>query len=139
MEYKKALSKQIFIRKIVFLITFLGYASLHSSRTTWSFVSHDFADSIGKKSEYVGMMNSIFLFFYSFSNIILGQFGDRMNLTLFVSLGMFVSCISFGSIGLLSMFEIKNEYIYPFLMALNGMAQATGFPGSMAILSNWYG
>ena len=54
------------------------------------------------------MMNSIFLFFYSFGNAVLGQFGDRMNLKYFVTLGMLIACISYGSIGILSYYEIKN-------------------------------
>ena len=84
-------------------------------------------------------MNFSFLFAYALSNSILGQFGDRMDLKYFVLIGMLVSCISFGGIGLSYLLGIRSIYYFPFLMALNGAGQATGFPGSIAILGNWFG
>ena len=50
--------------------------------------------------KFIGIMNSCFLFAYSFSNATIGHLGDKMNITVFITIGMITALISFGFIGI---------------------------------------
>jgi sugar phosphate permease len=58
--------------------------------------------------------------------------GDRMNLTYFVTFGMIGASISYCLIGLIGFSHSTTAlYFLPVFMALNGVCQATQWPGKI--------
>lgn len=52
---------------------------------------------------------------------------------------MYLSCLSYCIIGMLSFFEENNIILYFILMGINGMGQSIAFSGFIAILGNYFG
>jgi len=83
-------------------------------------------------------MNSIFWFSYSLSSILFGLLIKRFRAILFITIGMYLSCLSYCIVGILSFFEEHNIVSYIILMGLNGMGQAIAFSGFIVILGNTF-
>ncbi|CAD8129579.1 unnamed protein product [Paramecium sonneborni] len=63
-------------------------------------------------SEYLGYINFAFLFFYGIDISCLGQYGDRMNLRVFILAGTFTTSIVFKIIGVMIEIQEKKNYFY---------------------------
>ncbi|CAD8127267.1 unnamed protein product [Paramecium sonneborni] len=125
-------------RIITFILCFFQYVFIHCTRSTWSYVSGDMTNQNYFTSKYLGYINFSFLFFYGIAISCLGQFGDRMNLRLFILAGTFTTSIIFTIIGVMIQIQEKKNYLYLILQILNGMSQSTAWPGLLAILNNWF-
>ncbi|CAD8210544.1 unnamed protein product [Paramecium pentaurelia] len=68
----------------------------------------------------------------------LGQFGDRMNLRIFILAGTFTTSVIFTIIGVMIQIQDKKNYLYLILQIINGISQSTAWPGLLAILNNWF-
>ena len=108
-----------------FGLTALYYSSMHAARSTWSytkeFITNDFNDIDNKAQSYVDL---IFLLGYSFGNLFIAPYGDTMNLTLFLNLGLGGIVLFYGGIGLLGFLRIDSPILFYILFGLNGIAQA---------------
>eukprot|EP01016_Furgasonia_blochmanni_P020816 TRINITY_DN2322_c0_g1_i12.p1 TRINITY_DN2322_c0_g1~~TRINITY_DN2322_c0_g1_i12.p1 ORF type:complete len:466 (-),score=108.08 TRINITY_DN2322_c0_g1_i12:104-1501(-) len=132
---------RILVYKIsAFALTALYYASMHAARSSWSyckkFISEDFEDIDKPIQSHIDL---IFLLGYSVGNLFIAPFGDKMNLTIFLNLGLGGIVLFYGGIGLLGFLRIDNIWLFYALFGLNGIAQAVGWPGTVAVMSNWFG
>ncbi|CAD8076255.1 unnamed protein product [Paramecium primaurelia] len=125
-------------RILMFVLCFFQYAFIHCCRSTWSYVSGRMVGEDYFTKQYLGYINFSFLFCYGFAISILGQFGDRMSLKVFILAGTFTSCLVFTLIGVMIQIEVKHNYVYLILQIINGISQSTAWCGVLAILNNWF-
>ncbi|KAK7130303.1 hypothetical protein R3I93_019815 [Phoxinus phoxinus] len=154
---------------LAFLLTFLSYVLLHSSRKTFSNVKVSisaqwtpsglqqngsavalspgvtwednklFADA-GEATLFLGALDSIFLFSYAVGLYVSGVMGDRFNLRYVLSFGLCGSAITEFIFGTLTEWlHFYNVYFYCVLWVINGLLQSTVWPCVVAIMGNWFG
>jgi len=61
----------------IFLLTFFTYAALHFSRESWSILKSKVESEQGISSSTLGVVDTLFLLFYSIGLFISGQLGDH--------------------------------------------------------------
>ena len=63
----------------MFLLTYLNYAVLHSTRSSWALATTDFKNVYQFSSTTVSDMNATFLTFYSIGGFLMSHLGDIYN------------------------------------------------------------
>ncbi|XP_069994363.1 glucose-6-phosphate exchanger SLC37A2 [Penaeus vannamei] len=87
----------------------------------------------------LGMVDSAFLFAYAIGMFISGFIAERMDLRIFLSVGMIFSGIFCAMFGLGKTFNIHQLWYYIVAQILCGLMQTTGWPGVVTALGNWFG
>ncbi|XP_037795212.1 glucose-6-phosphate exchanger SLC37A2-like isoform X2 [Penaeus monodon] len=87
----------------------------------------------------LGMVDSSFLFAYAIGMFISGFIAERMDLRIFLSIGMIFSGIFCAMFGLGKSFNIHQLWFYIVAQILCGLMQTTGWPGVVTALGNWFG
>ncbi|GAB4825926.1 hypothetical protein Ancab_008794 [Ancistrocladus abbreviatus] len=90
-------------------------------------------------TELLGYLDVAFLGMYATGQYFSGQLGDRMNLRLFLTVGMlgtglFTACFGFGY-----WLNIHSFYYFLVVQMLAGMFQSNGWPSVVAVVGNWFG
>jgi len=145
----------------ILVLTFLAYTSYHLSRKPISIVknSHVFLDcehanvtgtctswieQIDGKTEkeaktYLGLLDTTYLFSYAFFMFGSGFVAERVDLRYFLSLGMIFSGLTTSLFGFAFPFSIHSLWYLLFIQIVTGMFQATGWPGVVSVMANWFG
>jgi sugar phosphate permease len=122
-----------------FVLTFLGYASLHSLREGWSYSKQQLEAQFDLGSDFLGIVDALYLISYSFGMAALGSIIHRVSLKIYIIAGLLLASASYV---LFPIIFATTGYFSPALMAvlmcLNGFFQATGWPGMMGIFGNWF-
>ncbi|XP_038219959.1 glucose-6-phosphate exchanger SLC37A2 isoform X1 [Zerene cesonia] len=87
----------------------------------------------------LGTLDSAFLFSYAAAMFVSGMIAERVDLRYFLSLGMMFSAILCYLFGLAKTLNIHNISYYLLVQAGAGVAQTTGWPGTVAIVGKWFG
>ncbi|XP_075988589.1 major facilitator superfamily transporter 16 [Anticarsia gemmatalis] len=87
----------------------------------------------------LGALDSAFLFSYAGAMFVSGMIAERVDLRYFLSLGMLSSAIFCYLFGIGRTYEIHNISYYLLVQAGAGIAQTTGWPGTVAIVGKWFG
>ncbi|OWR46480.1 hypothetical protein KGM_200451B, partial [Danaus plexippus plexippus] len=87
----------------------------------------------------LGTLDSAFLFCYAGAMFISGMIAERVDLRYFLSLGMLVSAVFCYLFGLGRTLDIHDISFYLIVQAGAGIAQTTGWPGTVAIVGKWFG
>ncbi|CAK1546550.1 unnamed protein product [Leptosia nina] len=87
----------------------------------------------------LGALDSAFLFSYAGAMFVSGMIAERVDLRYFLSLGMLSSAIFCYLFGLAKTFNIHDISYYLVVQAGAGIAQTTGWPGTVAIMGQWFG
>jgi len=156
-------SRRLLYQWSVLLLTFLAYTSYHLSRKPISIVknSRAFLDcgpgnhttnttctswisQIDGKSEqeaktFLGLLDTSYLFSYAFFMFGSGFVAERMDLRYYLALGMIASGVSTFLFGLAYNTGIHNLWYFLAVQVVTGMFQATGWPGVVSVMANWYG
>ncbi|CAA0834585.1 Putative glycerol-3-phosphate transporter 1 [Striga hermonthica] len=87
----------------------------------------------------LGVLDVAFLFVYAMGMYFSGHVGDRMDLRIFLTIGMvgtglFTSLFGVGYWGNIHLF-----YYYLLVQMLAGLFQSTGWPSVVAVVGNWFG
>ena len=105
---------------------------------TWSrpnlFLDHESAEA------FLGILNATFLFAYAVGLYLSGMVADRIDLRIFLTIGMCLSAVVIFIFG--PVLEWSGSYSQPAyitLMVLNGLLQSTGWPCGVAVMGNWFG
>lgn len=123
----------------VFFITFMLYASLHAIREGWSYSKTDVEDTFNISKQYIGIVDALYLVFYSLGMAVLGSLMHRFTLKNYVFIGLVVASTSYMLwMVLYAITGFYNVVVMTILMCLNGFFQATGWPGSIGIFSLWF-
>lgn len=89
-------------------------------------------------SQLLGAIDSVYLVFYALGMLVSGHLAERMHLTYFLSLGMFLVAITTSLFGMGYFLEIHSLWFYFMAQAVAGVIQATGWPSVVACMANWF-
>jgi len=154
--------REFVYRTSVLLLTFLAYTSYHLSRKPISIVKNSkaFLDcdhhgdnttkcrswitQIDGKSEkeaktYLGLLDTSYLFSYAFFMFWSGIVAERMDLRFYLSGGMILSGAFTFLFGLAYNVGIHSLVYFIAIQVILGMFQATGWPGVVSVMANWFG
>ncbi|XP_066965288.1 LOW QUALITY PROTEIN: glucose-6-phosphate exchanger SLC37A2-like [Macrobrachium rosenbergii] len=156
-EQRRILAYKAFI----LIVTFFIYCTYHLSRKPISIVKTVLNQNCTNKTDpnhtnnthwcdwkpfdddnsqtLLGFVDSAFLFAYAFGMFFSGVIAERMDLRLFLSVGMILSAIFNVMFGLGYTFNIHVLSYYLAAQALSGIVQASGWPGVVAVVGNWFG
>ncbi|CAG5118607.1 unnamed protein product, partial [Candidula unifasciata] len=151
-------------RSIILVFTFFCYTSYHLSRKPISVVKsvlhHDncstesHSNTTNTTNEYwcdwapfntpsyldlLGTLDLCYLISYAVAMFISGHISDRMNLRYYLSAGMVLSGVFTCGFGLGYFYEVHEYSFYIIMQVLGGIFQATGWPGVVACVGNWFG
>ncbi|KAG7295669.1 hypothetical protein JYU34_021953 [Plutella xylostella] len=87
----------------------------------------------------LGAMDSAFLFSYAGAMFVSGMVAERVDLRYYLSFGMLISGIFCYLFGLAKTYNIHHITYYLFVQAGAGIAQTTGWPGTVATVGKWFG
>lgn len=151
---------------IVLIVTFLAYASYHATRKTTSIVKsvldprssnslslfpverEGFSWSLGngwapfdglEGTSLLGEIDLAFLAMYSFGMYFSGHLGDRVNLRIFLTVGMVGTFVFTSLFGVGYWLNIHSFYYFLAVQMLAGLFQSTGWPSVVAVVGNWFG
>ncbi|VVC99920.1 unnamed protein product [Leptidea sinapis] len=87
----------------------------------------------------LGALDSAFLFSYAGAMFVSGMIAERVDLRYFLSLGMLVSAFMCYLFGLARTLSIHHISYYLLVQAGAGIAQTTGWPGTVSVVGKWFG
>ncbi|OQR66130.1 sugar phosphate exchanger 2-like [Tropilaelaps mercedesae] len=153
-------------RSFIFAATFLSYLCFHMTRRPIAVVktvlnyngscykasplnnvtvttqnAHTWCDwkPFGTHSEYLGYLDSVYLFSYAICMFAAGFVAERMHLRYFLSLGMVLSGLTTYVFGLGHTLDIHSIWFYVCVQLAAGGVQSAGWPAVVTVMSNWYG
>lgn len=154
---------------IVLIVTFLAYTSYHASRKTTSIIKSALdpqtpdetlqSVSFFQRSNalswvlgsgwapfngsngtvLLGDLDLAFLFVYAVGMFFSGHIGDRMNLRIFLTIGMVGTGLFTSLFGVGYWANIHVFYYYLIVQMIAGLFQSTGWPSVVAVVGNWFG
>lgn len=87
----------------------------------------------------LGELDVAFLSVYAFGMYFSGHLGDRMNLRIFLTIGMIGTGVFTILFGVGYWANIHSFYYYLILQMITGLFQSTGWPSVVAVVGNWFG
>ncbi|XP_063836434.1 glucose-6-phosphate exchanger SLC37A2 [Ostrinia nubilalis] len=87
----------------------------------------------------LGALDSAFLFSYAGAMFVSGMVAERVDLRYFLSLGMLLSAACCYMFGVGYTYGVHSIAYYLLAQAGAGIAQTTGWPGTVAIVGKWFG
>ncbi|EPS63083.1 hypothetical protein M569_11704, partial [Genlisea aurea] len=138
---------------IVLIITFFAYSAYHATRKTTSVVKTalDPNSSLSTRllgwppfdgadgTSLLGELDLAFLFVYALGIYFSGHVGDRVDLRVFLTLGMLGTGLFTALFGVGFWANIHLFYYYLIVQMLAGLFQSTGWPSVVAVVGNWFG
>lgn len=149
---------------IVLIVTFLAYASYHAARKTTSIVKSALDPqspdtglnslllrftSVKEEGGWapfngpdgtvlLGEIDVAFLAVYAFGMYFAGHLGDRMNLRIFLTVGMIGTGLFTSLFGVGYWLNIHSFYYFLIMQMLAGLFQSSGWPSVVAVVGNWF-
>ncbi|GLJ46895.1 hypothetical protein SUGI_0989120 [Cryptomeria japonica] len=87
----------------------------------------------------LGEIDVAFLSVYALGMYFSGHIGDRMDLRVFLTIGMVGSGIFVALFGMGYWWNIHSFYFFLVMQMVAGLFQATGWPSVVAVVGNWFG
>ncbi|XP_021909558.1 putative glycerol-3-phosphate transporter 1 [Carica papaya] len=87
----------------------------------------------------LGELDVAFLSVYALGMYFSGHLGDRMNLRIFLTVGMIGTGVFTSLFGVGYWANVHNFYYYLIAQMLAGLFQSTGWPSVVAVVGNWCG
>ncbi|KAK6155867.1 hypothetical protein DH2020_010115 [Rehmannia glutinosa] len=87
----------------------------------------------------LGELDVAFLFVYAMGMYFSGHVGDRMDLRIFLTIGMVGTGLFTSLFGVGYWANIHLFYYYLIVQMLAGLFQSTGWPSVVAVVGNWFG
>ena len=120
----------------VFLGIFIGYAGYYLVRKNFALAIPDLIKEGFTKTE-LGLALSGVSIAYGISKFVMGNFSDRSNPRYFMPLGLVMSAIMIGSLGLIS-WTTSSVAIMFVVLFFNGWFQGMGWPPSGRTMVHWF-
>jgi MFS transporter, OPA family, sugar phosphate sensor protein UhpC len=119
-------------RNLVWGATWLAYASYYLGRKGFSAAKHSLKEAGLVDTRALGAIDTGYLAAYSVGQFASGLLGDRVGARRLLGFGMLLSaacCAAFGS--------SSTALFFMATFTLNGLVQATGWPGSTRAMAEW--
>ncbi|CAA0836715.1 Putative glycerol-3-phosphate transporter 1 [Striga hermonthica] len=152
---------------IVLVITFIAYLTYHATRKTTSIVKSALdpqSPNVDLKSPFswvfsrpwilgagwapfngpngtslLGEVDVAFLFVYAVGMYFSGHVGDRVDLRVFLTIGMVGTGLFTSLFGVGYWANVHLYYYYLIVQMVAGLFQSTGWPSVVAVVGNWFG
>ncbi|XP_009786292.1 putative glycerol-3-phosphate transporter 1 [Nicotiana sylvestris] len=115
------------------------HTTQESSRLSWMlkdgwlpFNGHD-------GTAMLGQLDVSFLFVYAMGMYFSGHVGDRMDLRIFLTIGMVGTGLFTALFGVGYWANVHIFYYYLIVQMMAGLFQSTGWPSVVAVVGNWFG
>lgn len=116
----------------VFVLTWVSYASYYLCRKNFSVGKSALQEEHGLSTEALALVDTGYLAAYAIGLFVMGFLGDRLGPRRLIGLGMLASA------GLVIAAGATDAAIaLGVLFAVNGLAQATGWPGNVKAMAAW--
>lgn len=117
----------------IFSATWLAYAGYYFCRKPFYVVKADMAGSLHLSAAQLGDLGTVFLAAYAVGQFSSAYFGRKLGPRLLLLLGIVISVICNLAFG-----AANGYWTLMLFLALNGMAQGTGWPGCIGSLAYWF-
>jgi sugar phosphate permease len=119
----------------VFASTYLSYVAYYFCRRPWSAAKNsilaEHADAWTQTT--IGNIYAAYLFAYALGQFLASGMGTKLGPRVNVLLGMAVSLVATLAMGVSG-----DPYVLGGVMAVNGLAQATGWSGNVGTMASWF-
>ena len=105
----------------MFMITYLNYGILHSTRSSWSMASKDIKDLYNFNTNAISDMNATFLFTYSLGGIFLSHLGDVYDKRKLIFIMYILIAMVVAALGYLMFGSEHEEWVFFLVKAINGL------------------
>ncbi len=117
----------------VFAASWLSYAGYYFCRKPFYIVKADLGEVLSLDAAMLGYVGIAYLLAYAVGQFIAGALGDRLGARVLLLTGMAVS------VGVNVCFGFTNSWAtLAALLAVNGLAQATGWAGNVGTMAPWF-
>jgi sugar phosphate permease len=120
-------------RRRVFASTWLCYVGYYFCRKPFYIVKANLGDELSLGATELGFLGTAYLLAYSAGQFIAGTLGNRSGPRILLLTGMLVSIGANLGFGFADSFGTFAAFI-----VVNGLAQATGWPGSVGSMAAWF-
>lgn len=117
----------------VFAATWLCYAGLYFARKPFFIVKADLGDRLQLDAGALGRIGSVYLIAYTLGQFLAGGLGQRLGARKLLALGMVAAIIASIAFGFST-----TALGLSIWMAINGLAQATGWSGAVGNMAQWF-
>jgi len=141
---------------LAFALTFLSYIMYHAGRQPYSTTKSALAPYTNSTTPanndgagyapfngsdgltYLGTLDTVFLVAYAVGMFVAGPLGDRVNIRLFLGVGMIGSGLFLGLIGMYKYWDVHSVAVWAITDFVAGIFQATGWPGCVVVMTRWF-
>ncbi|PWZ26570.1 hypothetical protein Zm00014a_009068 [Zea mays] len=118
-------------------VGFSHWGRLHASRNalTTGWLPFNTADG----SALLGEIDVAFLAAYSVGMFFAGHIGDRMDLRVFLTVGMAGTAVFTTLFGAGYWLNVHSFYYFLVIQMVSGLFQSVGWPSVVAVVGNWFG
>lgn len=117
----------------VFAATWLSYAGFYFTRKPFSIVKKDLGDANAWDAEVLGYLGAVYLVAYTVGQFVGGAAGSRWGPRYVLLVGTLLTMGANAAFGV-----TNNLGMFALLMALNGLAQATGWSNNVGTMGRWF-
>ncbi|TFG98537.1 MAG: MFS transporter, partial [Calditrichales bacterium] len=117
----------------IFSATWLAYVGYYFCRKAFYVVKSPLSDSLGLTAIDLAHLGTAYLVFYMIGQYSSAYFGKRMGPKLMLLTGMGISIVCNFAFGISNGF-----WTIMLFLAINGLAQGTGWPGCIGSLAYWF-
>ncbi|KAI3458296.1 hypothetical protein Pfo_014959 [Paulownia fortunei] len=116
-----------------------SHKPLESTRNSWVLGAGWAPFNGSDGTALLGELDVAFLFVYAMGMYFSGHVGDRMDLRIFLTIGMVGTGLFSALFGVGYWANIHLFYYYLIVQMLAGLFQSTGWPSVVAVVGNWFG
>ena len=120
-------------RTRIFLTTWLSYVGFYFCRTPFNATKADIGKETGWSATTLGDIGAVYLIAYAAGQFLASGMGTKLGPRKNVLIGMAVSLCAALAFGI----ELSVPFVMT-LVAINGLAQATGWSGNVGTMAGWF-
>ncbi|MGK5089048.1 MFS transporter [Bdellovibrionota bacterium FG-2] len=117
----------------IFASTWLCYAGMYFCRKPFYITKAALSENLGFSASTLGTIGAAYLIAYTVGQFLSAALGEKAGQRILLLSGMALSIVS----NLVFGFTNSTEAFIVF-MAINGLAQATGWSGTVGVMANWF-
>jgi OPA family sugar phosphate sensor protein UhpC-like MFS transporter len=117
----------------IFASTWLAYVAFYFCRKPFSVAKAPIQDETGWSTEALGQLGATYLIAYAIGQFLASYLGTRLGPRRNVLLGMMMSILVTLAMGVT--LDLRVMFA---LIAINGLAQATGWSGTVGTMASWF-
>lgn len=125
--------RMVRFRAQVFVSTWLSYVGFYFCRHAFYVLKPELTRDLGIDASALGDIGMVYLVAYTAGQFTSAALGERTGPRLLLLAGMALSALTNVAFGF-----ANNFWTFAGFMALNGLAQATGWPGNIGTMARWF-